>query len=67
MLDAFGIDGSATGTVTFTVGTKGIGASAELRWCRDGSCQVLTGATVTLAPQVEVCAAILGAPTCAKL
>lgn len=67
VLDAFGVDGSAAGTVTFTVGTQGIGATADLQWCRDGSCETLAGATVTLNPSVEVCATILGLPACVRL
>ncbi len=67
VLDAFGVDGSATGTVTFTVGTQGISGTAELRWCRDGSCSPVAGATVTIAPYVEVCASIAGIPACVRL
>ena len=67
VLDAFGIDGIAVGTVTFTVGTQGIGATADLQWCRDGSCETVVGATVTLTPYVEVCATILGLPACVRL
>ena len=67
VLDAFGIDGSATGTVTFTVGTEGISGAADLRWCRDGSCSPLAGATVSLTPYVEVCATIVGLPACVRL
>lgn len=67
ILDSFGVDGSATGTVTFTVGTDGIGASANLQCCRDGVCEQLAGATVTLSPTVEVCATMLGVPACAAL
>jgi hypothetical protein len=67
VLDAFGIDGSAVGTVTFTVGTQGIGATVDLQWCRDGSCETVVGATVTLTPYVEVCATILGLPACVRL
>lgn len=67
VLDAFGIDGSAVGTVTFTVGTQGVGATADLQWCRDGSCETVVGATVTLIPHVEVCATIVGLPACVRL
>ena len=67
VLDAFGVDGSAHGAVTFTVGTSGIAADAALTWCRDGSCSPLAGATVTLSPVVEVCATILGLPACVRL
>ncbi len=67
ILDAFGVDGSAAGTVTFTVGSEAIAASAELEWCRDGVCEQLVDASVTLIPTVEVCATMVGVPACIRL
>lgn len=67
VLDAFGVDGSAHGVVTFSVGTQGVSAFAELEWCRDGSCSHLAGARVELAPSVRLCAAIFGVESCIGL
>jgi len=67
VLDAFGVDGSATGTVSFTVGTEGVGATAQLEWCRDGRCETLAGAVVELAPDPTLCGTILGQRVCAPL
>jgi len=67
ILDSFGVDGSAAGTVTFTIGSEGFGATANLQWCRDGACEQLAGASVTLTPTVEVCASMLGVPACVEL
>ncbi|MEM7142906.1 MAG: hypothetical protein AAF548_17915 [Actinomycetota bacterium] len=67
ILDAFGIDGSARGTVFFTVGTEGVSGDAQLEWCRDGVCDHLAGARVDLAPTVRVCAAIVGVESCVGL
>ena len=67
ILDAFGIDGSAVGTATFTVGTDGVGASVDLQWCRDGDCSQIVDATVSLAPTVQLCGTILGINACAPL
>ncbi|MFK8026084.1 MAG: hypothetical protein AB8G26_19175, partial [Ilumatobacter sp.] len=67
VLDAFGVDGSAAGTVMFTIGTEGIAANAALQWCRDGVCEVLADASVSLGPTVELCATILGIPACIEL
>ncbi|NOX31337.1 MAG: hypothetical protein GXP35_14995 [Actinobacteria bacterium] len=67
ILDAFGIDGSAHGVVEFTVGTEGIGATAYLDWCRDGSCERLAGATIDLTDTPRLCGTFLGVENCVNL
>jgi len=67
ILDAFGIDGSAKGLVTFTVGTEGVGATVDLQWCRDGSCQTLAGAVVDLTDTPRVCGTFIGVEACVDL
>jgi len=67
ILGAFGIDGSAQGVVEFTVGTEGIGATAYLDWCRDGSCERLAGATIDLTDTPRLCGTFLGVESCVNL